>query len=89
MGLAQQARMDALAVKELHERSFSVTTLPELVVRAINAQAALTMATNLNASDADWTRCETAAFDARADLRAALMNMGLTKSLIDQLGEIV
>lgn len=66
-------------------------TLRELVVRAIETDAALHQALgpNSSASDTEYCRRDEAAFDARADLRAALMNLGLTKDLIDALGEVL
>ncbi len=91
MGIAQQARMDALAIKELHEREWRKSmTLAELTLRAINARAVFTYACMEEATtDADWTRLERAEFVARCELRAALMNLGLTKSMIDQIGDVL
>lgn len=66
-------------------------TLPELVDVAIATSNALSAATGLgNAiTDHDYCRVDEAAFDARADLRAELMNLGLSKAQIDKLGEVL
>ncbi len=96
MGQAQIARMTELAGLELlaaERRSNGerrAPVLPALVVNALNARAAFTAANDKpDCTDAEWNRAELAAFDARAELRAALMCMGLTKAMIDQLGDVL
>lgn len=65
--------------------------LRDLVIRAIETDAAFRdiLGKGSSISDAEYLRRDEAAFDARADLRAHLMNLGLDKALIDQLGAVL
>lgn len=66
-------------------------TLADLARRAIATEAALSLkaASAIGCNSEEWNRLEADAFDARAELRAALMNLGLTKPIIDRLGDVL
>ena len=66
-------------------------SLRDLVIRARDTSATLTanLGKGDTISDEEYCRLDEAAFDARADLRAEFMNMGLERELIDQLGGLL
>ena len=90
MSLRQNARLldAAMAGQFAHLLPPRALTLAELVDRAVATQV-MSRALSDNASDDDFANCDDAMFDARAELRAELMNLGLSKAQIDVLGGIL
>ena len=99
--LAQQARLLQSAMDDgkmvqtgpglyYHLLPPAKPSLRDLVIRAIETNAALDACDySVALSSTEYRRRSDAQFDARADLRAELMNMGLERALIDQLGGLL